>query len=94
MPDPGITITLREIYDSVQEVAAGVRRLNERINRLEDKTKESDEVDERSRLALMIAQEANNRVDKLEQNLTWVVRLIIGAVVTSGIGALFYLAQY
>lgn len=89
----GVTITLREIYDSVQEVAAGVRRLDERITRLEEKTRETDEVDERSRKALQTAEAALEEVKELKAGQTWLWRTIAGALITGAIGALFYFVR-
>lgn len=93
MSENGVTITLREIYDSVQEVAAGVRRLDERITRLEEKTRETDEVDERSRKALQTAETALEEVNELKANQTWLWRTVIGALITGAIAALFYFAR-
>lgn len=93
MDQTGVTITLREIYDSVQEVAAGVRRLDERITRLEEKTRETDEVDERSRKALQTAEAALEEVKELKANQTWLWRTVFGAIITGAIAALFYFAR-
>lgn len=93
MSDPGVTITLREIYDLVQEVAQGVRRLDDRITRIEEKTREVDAVDERSRQALQAAQEALKGVQEIEENQAWLWRTVIGALITSAIAALFYFAR-
>lgn len=93
MSENGVTITLREIYDSVQEVAAGVRRLDERITRLEEKTRETDEVDERSRKALQTAEAAMEEVKELKANQIWLWRTVIGALITGAIAALFYFAR-
>ena len=90
----GITITLREIYDSVQEVGAGVRKLDERITKLEERTKQTEDMDDRSRRALQAATEAKDKADKLEQNQAWVVRTLVGALITGVVGVLFYLAQF
>jgi methyl-accepting chemotaxis protein len=94
MGEQGVTITLREIYDSVQEVAAGVRQLNERVERLEEKGKEADEVDERSRKALQLAESAIQRVQELEESKNWIVKSAIGALITGAIGALFYFSHH
>lgn len=93
MDQTGVTITLREIYDLVQEVAAGVRRLDDRITRLEEKTRETDEVDERSRKALQTAEAAMKEVKELKANQTWLWRTVAGALITGAIAALFYFIQ-
>ncbi|WMV74969.1 hypothetical protein [Geobacillus thermodenitrificans] len=54
----GVTITLREIYDSLNEVSSSLDRLEQRIIRLEEKTSMASEADERSRNALKKAEEA------------------------------------
>jgi len=54
----GVTITLREIYDSLNEVSSSLDRLEQRIIRLEEKTSIASEADERSRNALKKAEEA------------------------------------
>ncbi|GIM47052.1 hypothetical protein DNHGIG_26010 [Collibacillus ludicampi] len=94
MSEQGVTITLREIYDSVQKVAADVRRLDERMMRLEEKGKDADEVDERSRKALQLAESAIQRVQELEESKNWIVKSAIGALITGAIGALFYFVKH
>lgn len=93
MGEQGVIITLREIYDTMQEVAAGVRRLDERITRLEEKTRETDEVDERSRKALQTAEAALEEVKELKAGQNWLWRMVVGSLITGAIGALFYFAQ-
>lgn len=89
----GVTITLREIYDLVQEVATGVRRLDARVMQLEEKIRETDEVNERSRQALQLAQDTAKDVEEIQKNITWFWRTIAGTLIMGAIGALFYFAR-
>jgi|GEM_PF-2557820 hypothetical protein len=60
----GVTITLREIYDSLNGVSSSLDRLEQRIIRLEEKTSVASEADERSRNALKMAEEAFQKANE------------------------------
>jgi chromosome segregation ATPase len=64
MDGNGVTITLREIYDSLNGVSSSLERLEQRIIRLEEKTSIAGEADERSREALKKAEEALKKADE------------------------------
>jgi outer membrane murein-binding lipoprotein Lpp len=86
--EPKVEIGLREIYDTVLEVATGVRTLNERVGKLEDNARKSDEIDEVSRDALQKAKQALFRLDKMDAHITWLWRSIVGAIIALGIAYL------
>lgn len=75
----GITIGLREIYDTVLEVAAGMKNMSERVGKLEEKTADSKE-------ALMKALDAERRLDKIEDHITWLWRTTLGAIILTVVG--------
>lgn len=68
----GVTITLREIYDSQTEQLKGINQLGEQMIALEGKIGVASEADERSRKALDVAEDAaedaKEALEKIEQN--------------------------
>ncbi|RKH76970.1 hypothetical protein D7X99_33030 [Corallococcus sp. AB032C] len=64
MDGNGVTITLREIYDSLNGVSSSLERLEQKIIRLEEKTSIAGEADERSREALKLAEEALEKANE------------------------------
>lgn len=89
----GVQITLREIYDSLQELTISVTNLVQRMENLEERLKEFDATDERSRLALLTAVEIQEKVKKAEQNRLWLTRSIIGSLIAAIIGLLLHMLQ-
>lgn len=89
----GVQITLREIYDSLQELTISVTNLVQRMENLEERLKEFDATDERSRLALSTAVEVQEKVKKAEQNRLWLTRSIIGSLIAAIIGLLLHMLQ-
>lgn len=83
--EPKVEIGLREIYDKMQEVANGVRTLNDRVGRLEENSRKTDEIDEVSRDALQKSKQALFRLDKMDAHITWLWRSIVGAIIALGI---------
>ncbi|AIF68371.1 hypothetical protein GZ22_18190 (plasmid) [Terribacillus saccharophilus] len=102
--EPGITITLREIYDSVQIVGDALERMESKFTILEEKSMLALKSEEKSHEALQIAQQAytlakethalflKERADKEEQQ-KWFKRTIIAALIpylVSGLLAISY----
>lgn len=99
MSEQGVTITLREIYDSMQKVAKGLERIESRITQLEDWTSVVAKTDERSRKAyqkaveaLEKAQSVRKEMDKVretqQETRKWIFRKIIGALITGAIAGM------
>jgi hypothetical protein len=100
----GITITLREIYDSVETVGDALERMESKFAVLEEKSGYALKADEKSKEALHLAEQAHKlaeethalclkeRSDKEEQN-KWFKRTIIAALIPyliSGLLAISY----
>ena len=96
MSEQGVTITLREIYDSMQKVAKGLERIESRITQLEDWTSVVTKTDERSRKAYQKASEALEKAQSVKAEMDkvreaqletkkWIFRKIIGALITGAI---------
>lgn len=83
-PRDGVIITLREIYGSVQEIGTTLRGMDERIAMFEERTKLNINWDERSREALILAQESLKITNELKDNLKWLWRAI-GTLVISAL---------
>ncbi|PAE07494.1 hypothetical protein CHI12_11025 [Terribacillus saccharophilus] len=106
--EPGITITLREIYDSVQTVSDALERMEGKFASLEEKSLSAIKAERQSQEALQVAQEAyklaedahtqllKERSDKEEQR-SWFKRTIIAAMipylVSAGLLAISYLSN-
>lgn len=89
----GIVITPRELYDLVQQATLMLQRIESRLDVLEEKLEDAHTTDERSRQALIIATEARDTAQEAKQQIEWLWRTLIGALVTGAIGALFYFGQ-
>lgn len=88
-----VIITIDDIYQSIQVISSDVQRLGSRLDIIESKIENSSSVDERSREALNIAEDALELAQKLEKRLEWLWNTIIGGLILGGIGALFVFAQ-
>lgn len=86
MPDSGINISLREIFDTLQEVATDVKELKPQLTSLEKRVEQGE-------AALPIAEEANRLARKHENSFKWLWRTVLTALVVSAIGMLFALAS-
>lgn len=89
----GIVITPRELYDLVQQATLMLQRIESRLDVLEEKIENADSADERSREALSVATEARDIAREVKQQIDWLWKTIIGTMIVSAIGALFYFAQ-
>ncbi|MGA9175126.1 MAG: alanine-zipper protein [Thermoactinomyces sp.] len=96
----GIVITQKELYDLVQEVTRSLQRIEARLDILESKIATANNADERSRKALNMAEDANQRANEafekakeVETRQLWLLGIIIVEVISGAIGALFYFAQ-
>jgi hypothetical protein len=89
----GVVITQREMYDLILNVSRSLQRMESKLELLEEKIADSNEIDERSREALNTAHEALELAKKNESELQWLWRTIIGGLVVSAIGALFLLIE-
>ncbi|KOO48182.1 hypothetical protein [Priestia koreensis] len=88
----GVVITLREIYDSVQNVGDSLKRMEEKLVHLEEKSLRAVKADESSREALNISREAyklakesSEAIQSYErsrnQQRQWFIRTLIAAVI-------------
>jgi Haemolysin XhlA len=89
----GIVITPRELYDLVQQATLMLQRIESRLDVLEEKLEDTHETDERSRQALTLAKEARDTANDAKQQIEWLWRTLIGALITGAVGAFFYFAQ-
>ncbi|TCW35291.1 hypothetical protein EDC32_1083 [Laceyella sacchari] len=89
----GIVITPRELYDLVQQATLMLQRIESRLDVLEEKLEDTHATDERSRQALIIATEARDTAQEVKQQIDWLWKTIIGTMIISAIGALFYFIQ-
>jgi hypothetical protein len=64
--------------------------INKCVGRIEGKLEGLEETDKICRNAADQAEEALCRVRELLDSLKWIFRAVMGALITSGIGALFY----
>lgn len=96
---PGVMITLREIYDSVQGVGDSLERMEGKLLHLEEKSLLAVKADERSQDALNIAKEAyrlakesNEAIESYQQSKDeqkqWYSRTVIAAVIPYIISAI------
>jgi len=96
---PGVVITLREIYDSVQGVGDSLERMEGKLLHLEEKTLLAVKADERSQNALdmakeayRLAEESNEAIESYQQSKEdqkqWYSRTIIAAVIPYIISAI------
>lgn len=92
-PRSNVIITIDDIYVSIQVISSDVQKLGSRLDIIESKIENSGSVDERSREALNIAEDALELAQKLEKRLEWLWNTIIGALIAGAIGALFVFAQ-
>jgi hypothetical protein len=81
----GVVITQREMYDLIQVVSRSLQRMESKLEHLEEKIADSNEIDERSREALEIAKETKNQLD-------WFWKTVVSGVILAVISALFILA--
>ncbi|MBH8605983.1 alanine-zipper protein [Thermoactinomyces sp. CICC 10521] len=95
-----VVITPKEMYELVQEVTRSLQRIEARLDILESKIATANNADERSRQALNMAEDANQRANEafekakeVETRQLWLLGIIIVEVISGAIGALFYFAQ-
>lgn len=68
---------------TTNELTANVNRLVEKLERSDDIAREADQ---RARGAHHRIDEANRRIDGVENDITWLWRTVIAAIVTGAIG--------
>lgn len=72
-------------------------RTKDSFNRVHTKIEDVKKVQEVGCTPLQLSQQAtkgtNARLDKVERNITWIARIIIGSFLTGLIGSLFILAR-
>lgn len=104
MPDAGVNIPLKELYDLVQEMARSQQRIESRLDKmetkLEAKLETADKAYEKGQTALQEAEKAMTKAmeayalaGKVERDQKWLWKTIIGALIVGAIGALFYFAR-
>lgn len=85
MADNGVTISLREIYDTLQEVSDGIKDLNSRIDQFEQEAAKIAQMREELNTTRETANEALSRVITLEKDRAkndWITKAILGTVIT------------
>lgn len=85
MVDNGVTISLREIYDTLQEVSDGIKDLNSRIDQFEQEAAKIAQMREELNTTRETANEALSRVITLEKDRAkndWITKAILGTVIT------------
>lgn len=102
--EAAITISVREMYDILLEVRNTNQKMYgeimTRLTVIEEQLKVAQKTAEQSGQALDIAEEADRKADeareiarRVEGQLFWLWRTIIGALITGAITALFYIYQ-
>lgn len=86
MTDSGINISLREIYDTLQEVSSDVKDLKPQLTSLEKRVEQGEE-------ALPIATEALKIASKHDNSFKWLWRTVMAAFIVSMMGLFFALAS-
>lgn len=76
-----VTISLREIYDSIQDVRNEVKGIGPRLTQLEKDAAKGVEAHD-------IASKANEIATKHEDGLKWLWRTVIGAFITGIVAAI------
>lgn len=96
----GVTITLREIYDTLNGLDSSVKRLEQRIIRLEEKTSLALEAERRSREAIEKAEQAlkmikNREAEKKEYKKIWLSAILSSTIpwALTIIAGVIYLVQ-
>lgn len=77
----GVTISLREIYDTIQEVKNEVKGIAPRMQQIEKDAAHGVE-------ALELAKEAHRLAAKHEDSVKWLWRAVATAVITGLVGAI------
>ncbi|UKM63131.1 hypothetical protein [Weizmannia phage Youna2] len=97
--DAGVHITLREIYDSIQDIGQDVKSLESRLAAIEKqgediKTLKAEQrsMDKQLTVALDIAKDAKTLAEKHDGAISWLQRAVIGAFITAAITATVGLA--
>jgi hypothetical protein len=95
--DAGFFISVKEMYESIQDIGNEFRTTSQqiltRLSVMESKLEGVGQTEERAREALYKADEAYNIAQKVENQQVWLWRVIIGALVTGAVMALFSFAQ-
>jgi Haemolysin XhlA len=93
----GLFISVKEMYESIQTLGDEFRSTSQqiltRLSVMESKLAGVGQTEERAREALKKADEAYNIAQKVENQQVWLWRVIIGALVTGAVMALFSFAQ-
>lgn len=95
-----VVITPKEMYELVQEVTRSLQRIEARLDVLETRIQSANNADERSRQAINLAEDAQQRANyayekakEVETRQLWLWGIIISEVIAGAIGALFYFVQ-
>lgn len=88
----GVVITQREMYDLIQVVSRSLQRMESKLEHLEEKIADSNEIDERSWEALAAANEALEIAKETKNQLDWFWKTVVSGVILAVISALFILA--
>lgn len=89
----GVHISAKEMYSLIQEANRVLQRIEARLDILESKMESANKTDERSRQAFTTAKEALELAEKLENQLFWLWRTTIGALIACAVEALFYISH-
>jgi hypothetical protein len=75
----------------MEQIPAWAQDIRERVVRIETMLVQYDMA--KVEAAHIKAESNEKRIEKLEANQTWLWRTVIGALITGGVGALFFLAK-
>jgi hypothetical protein len=79
----GVTISLKEMFDLIQEMARGQQRIESRLESLESRWESASRADERAREALALAKNLEDDVKDLKDTQTWLWRTLMGTAFTA-----------
>ncbi|KXG42885.1 hemolysin XhlA family protein [Tepidibacillus decaturensis] len=79
--------------DILSEIRERVVRVETKIDLMTDVKDTAEEAKETANEALQSTKSAHHRIDEISKNQTWLWRTVIGALLTSAIGLLFFYFQ-
>jgi hypothetical protein len=95
--EDGHFVTTHEMYQIMQRILIEVEITKHKVDTLTELSEQLrvvlSETDERSRLALDIAQDSMEIGKKVDADIAWLWKTILGGLIVSMIGAFFVLAQ-
>jgi hypothetical protein len=95
--EDGHFVTTHEMYQIMQRILIEVEITKHKVDTLTELSEQLrvvlSETDERSRLALDVAQDSMEIGKKVDADIAWLWKTILGGLIVSMIGAFFVLAQ-